>query len=264
VADWTEDDSRTYLDLAALAVPRRAEQLATLASLVPVGPADACRIVEIGCGDGRLSAALLELLPRAAIVALDGSPAMRAAARTRLERFGDRARVAPFELQTVDWWETLFGADVVVSALTLHHLNEAKTQYVYKAIADRVSPRGVLLIADLIAPSHPTGWTLAGDLWDRSARAEADARDAGQVLERFEAAQWNLFRHPDPSEHPAALFHHLVWLRHAGFTAVDCWWLFAGHAVFGGYKNTEGASGGVAYGDALVVVRRVLDERPVN
>jgi SAM-dependent methyltransferase len=259
VAEWTEDDSRTYLEIAPVAVPRRDEQIATLLTLVPRAPADPCRIVEIGCGDGRLSAALLELFPRAAIVALDGSPSMRAAARARLSSFGDRVRVVPFELATVDWWETLFGADVVVSALTLHHLNDAKTQYVYKAVADRVSPGGALLIADLVAPSHPAGQVLAGAVWDRSAHAQAVALDASPLADRFEATRWNLYRHPDPSEHPAALFHHLVWLRHAGFTAVDCWWLFAGHAVFGGYKNTEWNGGGVAYEEALAAAHRMLE-----
>jgi len=71
VAEWTEDDSRTYRDIAPVAVPRREEQVATLLSLIPCTPDDACRIVEIGCGDGRLSAALLELFPRVSIVASD-------------------------------------------------------------------------------------------------------------------------------------------------------------------------------------------------
>jgi len=259
VAEWTEDDSRTYRDIAPVAVPRREEQVATLLSLIPCTPDDACRIVEIGCGDGRLSAALLELFPRVSIVALDGSPSMRAEARTRLSPFGDRARVVPFDLATVDWWETLFGADAVVSALTLHHLNDAKKQYVYKAIADRLSSRGALLIADLIAPSHSAGRMLAADLWDDSVRVQAGVHDAFPQADRFEAARWNLHRYPDSSEHPAALFHHLVWLRHAGFTAVDCWWLFAGHAVFGGYKTIEAHRQGASYEDALAVARRVLE-----
>jgi hypothetical protein len=28
-----------------------------------------------------------------------------------------------------------------------------------------------------------------------------------------------------------------MWLKHAGFAGVDCLWLFAGHAVFGGFKQ---------------------------
>jgi hypothetical protein len=28
-----------------------------------------------------------------------------------------------------------------------------------------------------------------------------------------------------------------LWLRHAGFAAVDCLWMYAGHAVFAGFKT---------------------------
>jgi tRNA (cmo5U34)-methyltransferase len=40
---------------------------------------------------------------------------------------------------------------------------------------------------------------------------------------------------------PQTLLHHLVWLKHAGFAAVDCYWMSAAHAVFGGIKRA-GAS----------------------
>ena len=52
---WTEKDSRAFLDIAAVAVPRRLEMLVTTISLVPFLPAEAPRIVELGAGDGRLA-----------------------------------------------------------------------------------------------------------------------------------------------------------------------------------------------------------------
>jgi len=39
-----------------------------------------------------------------------------------------------------------------------------------------------------------------------------------------------------------ALLHHLIWLKHAGFSQVDCFWLFEGHAVFGGFKQREAST----------------------
>ena len=59
---------------------------------------------------------------------------------------------------------------------------------------------------------------------------------APDLFARFVDEQWNHFRFPDPIDQPSALMHHLVWLRHAGFAAVDCVWMDAGHAVFGGFK----------------------------
>jgi trans-aconitate 2-methyltransferase len=48
------------------------------------------RVLDAGCGSGRVTELLAERLPRGRVVALDGSPAMVAQARSRLARFGDR------------------------------------------------------------------------------------------------------------------------------------------------------------------------------
>ena len=102
---WTEEDSRAYLDIAAVAVPRRLEMLATLISLVPFSAGETPRIVELGAGEGRLASALLECFPQATLVALDGSESMRHEAGGRLARFDKRTRVASFDLAALDWWD---------------------------------------------------------------------------------------------------------------------------------------------------------------
>jgi tRNA (cmo5U34)-methyltransferase len=232
---WDERDSETFRAIAEVAVPRRGEMLATLVAAVPFERGTRCRIVDLGSGDGRLSAHLLDRWPGATLLALDGSESMRAEAAARLAPFGDRARVRPFDLASVDWWDLLFGADLVVSSLCLHHLNAAKTQYLFKAVADRVSARGALLVADLVAPAHEATRRVAADAWDAAAQAQADG-DPG-LLAAFADSRWNWCRHPDPDDTPSALFHQLVWLKHAGFAAVDCLWMYAGHAVFAGYKS---------------------------
>ena len=135
-----------------------------------------------------------------------------------------------------------FGVDLVVSSLALHHLNDAKKQYLYKAAADRLSPRGALLIADLVDPQHPAAREAAADRWDALARRQAEALGAPELFQRFLDERWNHFRFPDAADQPSALMHHLVWLRHAGFAAVDCWWLDAGHAVFGGFKQAAAST----------------------
>ena len=48
------------------------------------------RVLDAGCGSGRLTERLLERLPRGTVVALDGSAGMLDEARARLARFGDR------------------------------------------------------------------------------------------------------------------------------------------------------------------------------
>jgi trans-aconitate 2-methyltransferase len=48
------------------------------------------RVLDAGCGTGRVSEQLLERIPNGTLVALDADAAMIAEARTRLARFGDR------------------------------------------------------------------------------------------------------------------------------------------------------------------------------
>lgn len=50
------------------------------------------RVLDAGCGTGRVTERLAERLPTGQVVALDASPAMIAEARRRLARFGDRVR----------------------------------------------------------------------------------------------------------------------------------------------------------------------------
>jgi trans-aconitate 2-methyltransferase len=48
------------------------------------------RVLDAGCGSGRVTELLAERLPDGTVIALDGSPSMVEAARRRLERFGAR------------------------------------------------------------------------------------------------------------------------------------------------------------------------------
>jgi trans-aconitate methyltransferase len=246
MSEWSEEDSSAYREIAGIAVPRRQEMTATLVSAAPFTAGDAIRIVDIGAGEGHLADALLECFPRATVLALDGSESMRAAITARTARVGDRIQVRAFALDTLDWWDVMHGADLVVSSLCLHHLNDAKKQYLYKAIAERLSARGALLIADLVEPPHAAGRRLAADSWDASASAQAGAAGAPEQFAAFIEGRWNHYRFPDPMDRPSPIFHHLVWLKHAGFAVVDCFWLYAGHAVFGGFKQSSNQIAGEA------------------
>ena len=143
--------------------------LSTVISFIPFSRDEPFKIVGIGADDAAVAAALRETFPRATLVTVDGSEP---------------------KLKTLDWWDVMFGADVVLAWMCVHRLNDAKKQYLYKAVADRLSPRGLFVIADRLEPQQ--------------------------------------------------LLHHLVWLKHAGFPIVDCFWLRERQAVFGGF--TQGAA----------------------
>jgi trans-aconitate 2-methyltransferase len=72
------------------------------------------RVLDAGCGTGRVTVALVERLPRGEVVAVDGSPAMVEAAR---ERLGDGV-----ELRVADLLELVLDrpADAILSTATFH------------------------------------------------------------------------------------------------------------------------------------------------
>jgi tRNA (cmo5U34)-methyltransferase len=244
-----------------VAVPDRAEQMATLLTSLPFGAADRGRVVELGCGEGRLTQAILEAFPNSTAVALDGSPDMRAHAAARLHTFGVRASVAEFDLGSADWWPLLAGADAVVSSLAIHHLDGPGKQRLFGAMATRLSPSGALLIADLVQPKRVEAQELFASGWDAAATRQSRTPPGSQrALQQFLETHWNIFHYPDPDvDKPSPLFEQLMWLRDAGFAVVDCFWLKAGHAVYGAYRTELRVAGPpLSFAAALEVATGVV------
>jgi tRNA (cmo5U34)-methyltransferase len=233
---WDEDDSATFRAVGAVAVPDREEQLATLLCLLPFRTDEEFTAVDLGSGEGALSAALLRCFPSASVVALDGSASMRSATQAALAPFGTRATVAPFDLFSTDPPPALDEADCVLSSLVLHHLDGAAKRRFFGDAAARISGRGALLIADLVAPRRPEARSLFAETWDGAVRIRSRALFGNEdAYDRFVATRWNWYRWPDPGDLPSPLSDQLRWLTESGFHSVDCFWMRAGHAVFGGY-----------------------------
>ena len=262
--EWTEDDSQLYRELAAIAVPARDEQVATLLSLLPFRQQDAFRAVELGCGEGALSFAVLDCFPNASMLALDGSESMRDQAGRHLGRFGERARVAAFDMASPDWLGSLDTADCVVSSLCVHHLSGTEKQWLFTEIGKRISDRGAVLLADIVKPQRSEAWASFGEGWDRITQSlSIEKTGSTRLFEKFTQEKWNYFHTPDPYDKPSPLFEQLTWFKQAGFAVADCFWLQSGHAIYGGYK-TPGDAGpppapaSVSFAVALTSARTAL------
>jgi SAM-dependent methyltransferase len=259
---WSEETSGIYRQLAQVAVPAREEQIAALLMLLPFRTDESFRAVELASGEGRLSYAILHSFRQATLLALDYEQSMRDETSRRLSEFGARARVAAFDMVREDWYPQIEGADCVVSSLCVHHLTGEEKQALFKAIAARLAPRGVLLIADLIATQRAEANRLFAATWDASAESQSLAQVGSRALyDKFVETHWNYYHHPDPFDKPSPLFEQLVWLKEAGFALVDCFWMQAGHAIYGGYQSQESSAADLDYKEALSTARQVLKMR---
>ena len=233
---WTENASEIYKQLADVAVPDREEQMASIVALLPFDREAAFRVIEAGSGEGYLSEVILECFPNASILALDGSESMREATTERLSRFGDRFSVEPFDIEDLTWLERADGAGCVVSSLCVHHLHGNDKQRMFAGLAKVLRPGGALIIADLVEPQHNVVRQFLADTWDyETRRRSADRPGNYHGWKAFVEEEWNLYRVPDEMDRPSPLAEQLVWLSNAGFHPVDCFWMKAGHAIYGGY-----------------------------
>lgn len=238
---WSEDASAVYRQLAKIAVPARTDQLATLLTLIPFGKDDEFKVVELASGEGRLSYAILSAFPNATVLALDFEQSMREETADRLSEFGERVQVEAFDMMLSDWYSLMAGADVVVSSLCIHHLTGEGKQGLFRAVNAQLSTRGAFLIADLVLPQRSQANEVFSATWDASAkRASYDLTGDDKLFGIFEAENWNYYRVPDDFDKPSPLFHQLKWLESAGFKHVDCFWMQAGHAIYGGYMPSAG------------------------
>ncbi|HZD25750.1 MAG TPA: class I SAM-dependent methyltransferase [Alphaproteobacteria bacterium] len=234
---WTEAESELFLQDGALFVPGREQQIDILCRLLPA-PAPGDLAVELCCGEGLLAAALLHRHPDLRLLAFDGSPAMRAAARKMLGFAGKRAEVREFTLADTGWRRFETPPLAVLSSLALHHLDGAGKRRLFADMFAALRPGGALLIADLVEPASPAARRLAAEEWDAAVAARAEAAGRPAVLARFREDGWNYFADPapDPMDQPSPLADQLDWLRAAGFAGVDTFWMLAGHAVYGGFR----------------------------
>ena len=253
-SSWTENDSALYRDLQQVAVPERRAQLATLLTLLPFPPDARAEILELGCGTGALSYAILHAFPGCHVLALDGSTSMLDRTREHLARFGPRLRLEPFALEKDDWREHMSGKDAVLSSLAIHHLDGNAKRRLYAQAGRAVSSGGALLIADLVEPQRDEAQELFRATWDESVAASGSR----ELTKRFHDEEWNIYRYPDPADQPSPLFHQLQWMKDAGFAVVDCYWLQAGHAIYGGYRSRDSTGQGLPYARALEIADEAL------
>lgn len=239
---WDEDASALFLSVGDLFTPARQEMEQVFVDLVPAERDEEFVAVDIGTGQGWLSAAVLRHFPASRVLALDGSPVMLEHARAQLADVADRVRFETFRLEDPAWPSGL-GHDVrcFMSSLVIHHLDGPGKRALFERLYRQLQPGGALLIADLVAPTSAVGRRYLARAWDEVVKQQSLARTGSlQAYELFVAEQWNYYAFPDdPIDKPSSLVEQLRWLEEVGFVGIDAFWARAGHAIFGGFKSAR-------------------------
>lgn len=184
-------------------LPHRSEGETVVLELLPERVE---RVLDLGCGDGRLLALALEARPAAGGVAVDFSPPMLERAR---ERFSDVPEVEVREHDLAEPLPDLGSFDLVVSSLAIHHLEDARKRELYAEVFRLLRPGG--RFSNLEHVSSPTP--------------------------ELHRAYLALARVPeDPSNRLLDVETQLRWLREIGFADVDCFWKWREMALLSGFR----------------------------
>ena len=164
------------------------------------------RVLDLGCGDGRLASIVLEAYPESSAVCVDMSPTMLSAAS---DRFGTEERVTLLQHNLDDPLHFDGPFDAIVSSFAIHHVSDERKHELYSEIAALLAPGGVFCNLDLVASPTRT----LHDKW----RSEMGAMD-------------------DPSDILCDLHSQLGWLAAVGLGDVDCIWKWRSLALMRGQK----------------------------
>ncbi len=119
------------------------------------------RVLDAGCGSGRVTEQLLDRFPGITVVALDAAPSMLVEAGTRLARFGGRVELVQADLARPLPVDGL--VDAVVSTAALHWVLDHDRLFAHLAAVTRPGGRlvaqcgGAGNIATVVAALHHLG-----------------------------------------------------------------------------------------------------------
>ena len=184
-------------------------------------PGGATRILDLGAGTGLLSSFVRSWYPEAHIHLLDVSEPMLQRARARLSTDTN----VSFEIADYSTAQLGEGYDAVVSALSIHHLDDTSKKALFHRIFAALRPGGAFINAEQVAGSTPALDEVYQRLWLQQ------VREAGATPDQIADS---LYRQQD--DRCSSVEDQLDWMREAGFTDADCWFKDNRFAVLAGSR----------------------------
>jgi tRNA (cmo5U34)-methyltransferase len=179
------------------------------------------RVLDLGAGTGLLSARVRAAFPDARLELLDGSELMLREAR---ERLGTSVAAVHVQDMAAPLPDGPF--DAIVSALAIHHLEDAGKRQLMRRVHDALRPGGAFINAEQVSAPAPE----LSAVYER--RWEDDCRVLGATTDELAAAR-DRMRHDRCSD----VDSQLRWLGEAGFSTTDCVYKSWRFAVIVGLKG---------------------------
>jgi Methylase involved in ubiquinone/menaquinone biosynthesis len=180
------------------------------------------RILDIGAGTGLLTSFLISKFPKTQFTLIDFSDEMLNVARQRFEGMDNISYIASDYKGFVEQEQY----DIIVSALSIHHLSNAEKSSLYRGIYQSLAKGGAFINGDqFLARSQETeDWY--HKLW-------VDKIESTSLSEKEKLAAYERMK----LDVPATVEDNLHWLEAAGFANPDLFYKYYCFGVIRGLKR---------------------------
>lgn len=190
------------------------------------------KVLDLGCGDGIVTANILETGRKVAATLVDASDDMLDKAKQRLKGAGNTDYIKASFQEIMKGGLPEEDYDMVVSSMAIHHLTMDEKRMFFGLIGSHLKTGGCFLNIDVVLP--PTAavdeWYMKlWEEWMNEKRAALNMFDepSGDVIVRYREGEEN---------QPDTIDDQLAALRSAGFSDVDCYYKYGIFVVYGGQK----------------------------
>ncbi|WP_328690997.1 class I SAM-dependent methyltransferase [Streptomyces phaeochromogenes] len=140
-----EHDSGDHSEILDLDADVLAEHIASITAWLPVGSGPR-RIVDLGCGTGAGSLALLDRFPGAEVTAVDVSAAHLHRLREKAAGAAGRLRIVRADLDATSWPD-LGAPELVWASASMHHMSDPDRTL--RQVHDLLAPGGLFAVVEL-------------------------------------------------------------------------------------------------------------------
>ncbi|MFQ5441552.1 MAG: class I SAM-dependent methyltransferase [Thermodesulfobacteriota bacterium] len=236
--EWKKPEHvKAFVTAMRAAVPFGAAQIDVMIRLAGSVERPVENFLDLGCGDGILSEAVLARFPEAAATLIDFSEPMLAEARKRLGGRASKMDIVSGDFADPGWLGPVKGKppfDLVISGYAIHHQKEERKRELYREIFSILGAGGVFINIDRTSSSSERIKALSDQLFVDSLYAVLKAKGKAKTYEDVKKRYTE--RATREAHFLSSVDAQCGWLRDTGFVDVDCYFKVFELAVFGGRR----------------------------
>ena len=180
------------------------------------------KILDLGAGTGLLTENLFKKYSRGSFTLIDISEEMLDIAKKRFKDYHNFKYILGDYLKT-DFEESF---DIVVSSLSIHHLDDNDKRIIYSKVYELLNVKGIFLNADqVLAPDSENEYIYQKNWLEKIETGTLNQDEKEIIIDRM--------KHDKPS----TLENNIIWLKNCGFTNVDIFYKYYNFCVLYGRKN---------------------------